>query len=63
MPVRDDFSKDTKEILAKRVGLRCSNPNCRQPHERPTGAPRKTLNIGVAAHITADRNWRSTIRH
>jgi hypothetical protein len=53
MPARDDFSKNTKEILAKRVGLRCSNPNCRRPTSGPQVHPRKTLHIGVAAHITA----------
>jgi hypothetical protein len=42
-----------KDVLAKRVGVRCSNPGCRQltsgPHEDPTRA----VNVGVAAHITA----------
>lgn len=27
---RDDLSKATIEILAKRVGYICSNPNCKQ---------------------------------
>jgi hypothetical protein len=27
--MRDDFSERTKEILAGRVGYRCSNPECR----------------------------------
>ena len=52
MSTRDDFSIETKEILAKRVGMQCSNPNCRQPTSGPRSAPRKTVNIGVAAHIT-----------
>lgn len=51
--MRDDFSLKTKELLAKRVANRCSNPGCRNltsgPHEDPT----KVVNIGVAAHITA----------
>jgi len=51
--MRDDFSLKTKELLAKRVANRCSNPGCRQitsgPHEDQT----KVVNIGVAAHITA----------
>ena len=53
MPVRDGFLKDSKEILAKRVGLRCSNPNCRRPTSGPQEHPRKAVNIGVAAHICA----------
>jgi hypothetical protein len=50
---QDDFSLDTKELLAKRVGTQCSNPNCRQPTSGPSSDPTKALNIGVAAHITA----------
>ena len=53
MPARDEFTKETKDILAKRVGLRCSNPNCRRPTSGPQAHPRKTVNIGVAAHIAA----------
>jgi hypothetical protein len=50
---RDDFTKETKEVLAKRVGLRCSNPNCRRATSGPQEHPRKSVNIGVAAHICA----------
>lgn len=53
MHPRDEFSKETKEIVAKRVGSRCSNPNCRRPTSGPQTHPRKTVNIGVAAHITS----------
>jgi hypothetical protein len=53
MPTRDEFSRETKEIAAKRVGLRCSNPNCRRPTSGPQARSRKTVNIGVVAHITA----------
>ena len=53
MSTRDNFSPATKETLAKRVGWRCSNPDCCKltigPHEEAT----KSVNIGVAAHITA----------
>ncbi len=53
MSTRDNFSPATKETLAKRVGWRCSNPDCNKltigPHEEAT----KSVNIGVAAHITA----------
>jgi len=51
--MRDDFTQATKETLAKRVGCRCSDPDCRKltsgPHEEDT----KSVNIGIAAHITA----------
>jgi hypothetical protein len=49
----DDFAIEIKELLAKRVGMRCSNPNCRQPTSGPSTNQRKSINIGVAAHITA----------
>lgn len=49
---RDDFPADVKDLLAKRVGMLCSNPNCRQPTSGPQEDPAKVLNIGVAAHIT-----------
>ncbi len=51
--MRDDFTKKTKEILAKRVGLLCSNPKCRKPTSGPNSDQNKSTNIGVAAHITA----------
>jgi hypothetical protein len=50
---RDDFKLDIKETLARRVGMRCSNPNCRQPTSGPQQDPTKSVNVGVAAHITA----------
>ena len=53
MPNRDDFSKPVKEALAKRVGCRCSNPSCRKLTSGPHKDPKKSVNIGVAAHITA----------
>jgi len=51
--MRDDFDANTKETLAKRVGYRCSNPDCRKLTSGPRSDPEKVLNIGVAAHITA----------
>ena len=53
--MRDDFSSKTIESLAKRVGYRCSNPACllestSGPHQDD---PSKSVNIGVAAHISA----------
>ncbi len=50
---RDEFDRETKETLAKRVGVRCSNPNCRKLTCGPQTDGTKALNIGVAAHITA----------
>jgi hypothetical protein len=51
--MRDDFPLLVKETLAKRVGSRCSNPACRKPTSGPQVDPAKSVNIGVAAHITA----------
>lgn len=49
---RDNFSRDVIDRLAKRVGMRCSNPDCRVPTAGPDAVDGIT-NIGVAAHITA----------
>jgi HEAT repeat protein len=51
--MRDDFTQATKETLAKRVGCRCSNPGCRKLTSGPHEEAHKSINIGVAAHITA----------
>ena len=51
--MRDDFPKRTIETLAKRVGNRCSNPDCGQATSGPHTEDAKAVNIGVAAHITA----------
>lgn len=51
--MRDDFTKKTKDLLAKRVGWRCSNPNCRRPTSAAGTKDSDVINIGVAAHITA----------
>jgi len=40
--VRDDFDLKTKEILAKRVGYRCSNPGCRKLTSGPRSDPAPT---------------------
>jgi len=50
---RDDFNNPTKQILARRVGHRCSNPNYRKNTSGPQEDAVKAVNIGVAAHITA----------
>lgn len=51
--MRDNFSTKTKEILAKRVTFKCSNPECRKPTIGPNSDRNKAILIGVAAHITA----------
>jgi len=51
--MRDEFTMAVKELLAKRVGYRCSNPKCRQLTAGPQTDPCKVINVGVAAHITA----------
>ena len=51
--MRDDFSKATKELLARRVGFLCSNPDCRKATSGPQDDPIGVVNLGVAAHITA----------
>lgn len=51
--MRDEFENKTKDILAKRVGFLCSNPDCQRTTTGPSTDPRKSVNIGVAAHISA----------
>lgn len=50
---RDDFPRPVKELLARRVGYRCSNPSCRTLTVGPQSVVSKTANVGEAAHITA----------
>jgi len=50
--MRDDFLAKVKDTLARRAGMRCSNPNCRKPTTGPHDSPSKAVNIGVACHIT-----------
>ena len=51
--MRDEFSQDTKQVLAQRACLICSNPECHATTGGPQFDPAKALNLGVAAHITA----------
>jgi uncharacterized protein YfcZ (UPF0381/DUF406 family) len=53
MSARVDFPKNVLEVLAKRVGMRCSNPQCRQPTAGPGELATLSVNIGVGAHICA----------
>src|SRR5690242_17266375 len=50
---RDNFNKPLIDNLARRVGLRCSNLDCRQQTAGPADDLTRAVNIGVAAHITA----------
>src|SRR5216683_247341 len=50
---RDDFTEPIKRKLAGRVNHRCSNPECRAPTSGPQSDSSGTVNVGVAAHISA----------
>jgi hypothetical protein len=50
---RNDFSANTKRIMALRVAWRCSNPVCRVQTTGPNAQSDKAVSIGIAAHITA----------
>jgi hypothetical protein len=50
---RDDFTQQIKDVLAQRVNCRCSNPLCRAPTSGPRVDTKKSLSVGVAAHISA----------
>jgi hypothetical protein len=50
---RDDFKKATIEVMAKRVGYLCSNPDCKRLTVGANFDIAKSTSIGVAAHITA----------
>jgi hypothetical protein len=50
---RDDFSAKTIRVLAARVGYHCSNPTCVSSTSGPALDEDRTVNVGVAAHITA----------
>ena len=51
--MRDNFNNCTRELLARRVCYRCSNPECRKLTVGPHEEKEKHINVGVAAHITA----------
>jgi hypothetical protein len=51
--MREDFPQRVKQVLAARVGFRCSNPDCRASTTGPVTDPHRSSNIGEAAHITA----------
>ena len=51
--MRDDFSAQTIDRLAKRAGNVCSNPDCRRPTFGAAKSHDGVMNVGVASHITA----------
>jgi hypothetical protein len=51
--MRDDFRETVKRILGERVNFMCSNPGCRARTRGPQLASDKSLNLGVASHISA----------
>jgi hypothetical protein len=53
MNTRDEFNNPVRESLARRVGFRCSNPNCRILTVGPGESSMGTTVVGNAAHITA----------
>ncbi|MEO8234385.1 MAG: hypothetical protein ABI549_03130 [Flavobacterium sp.] len=53
MANRDDFKKTTIEVLPKRVGYLCSNPDCRKLTIGANEVAEKATSIGNTAHITA----------
>jgi hypothetical protein len=50
---RDDFSLPVKQKLAARAGHVCSNSGCRAPTSGPQLLEEKTVNVGVAGHISS----------
>jgi hypothetical protein len=53
MSNRHDFSKNTIDILGKRVRFMCANPNCKKTTIGPHSENTKATLVGIAAHITA----------
>lgn len=51
--MREEFPISVRRVVAERVGLRCSNPDCRAFTIGPRTAADQIVNVGVAAHITA----------
>lgn len=51
--MRNGFTAKIKNIVATRAGFRCSNPSCQLSTSGPHPDPKKAVNIGVVAHITA----------
>jgi len=51
-----DFTEAVKQVLAKRTGFRCSNPQCRKPTMGPHSIqPDSFVYVGQCAHICANQ--------
>lgn len=50
---RDEFSIRVKRTIASRVAMLCTNPGCRAVTAGPQTHPAESINIGVAAHMSA----------
>ena len=50
---RVEFTSSVRDLAAKRVGLRCSNPECQRLTCGPATDSRRSISIGEAAHISA----------
>ncbi len=46
-----EFTAAQKDIVARRAGHTCSNPDCQAPTAGPAEQPSKAVSIGEAAHI------------
>lgn len=51
--MRDEFSEAVKQRLARRVGYRCSNPDCGITTVGPAETNDRSVSIGEASHIFA----------
>ncbi len=51
--LRHDFTQETIRKLGERVGLLCSNPDCRAATKGPHTASEKAASVGKACHIHA----------
>jgi hypothetical protein len=49
--IKNEFDSKTKDILAKRANLKCSNLDCGIPTSGPHTEKHRSINIGEAAHI------------
>ena len=57
--MRDDFSQRTKDLLANRVGWKCSNPNCRKA-TRGAGIGKEKLHLILQQLLRADQGMMRT---
>lgn len=53
MSRESDFKARTKNVLAKRSGYRCNNPECRRMTIGAHSNPNKFISLGQACHIEA----------